>query len=580
MNTRLLFSLLGLAALGACANSPGTSAAGPAPSQPQATATTTTPPGAVLPAPAGGLTEDVLYALLLGEIAGQRGEPGLALEAYEQVALKTRDPRIVKRAVELAVRARAMDDATRLAQLWVDIDPDAYKARQILVPLLISQERYTQVMPHLKAMLAMKERPAALAFMHLQSTLGRYRDKAAVLAMVRELAGGYEGLPEAHYAVAQAALEAENASLAEQSLDRALVLRPGWEAAALLRGQAFQQRGDAAVLDYWQQFLRGNPEATEVRMAYAKSLAKAGRYQEARNEFAQMNKKAGNPGEINYAIGLLSLQVDDLDGAEQSLTEALKQGYHDDETIRLYLAQIHESRQRYDEALKRYDEIGTGPRYLDARIKSALLLGKMKRLAEARSRLEQLKPSEPSERVRVYQAEAQLLRDGGDLAGAFGVLDRAVQAMPDSGELLYDRAMAAEKIDRLDVLEADLRRLIKLDPEHAHAYNALGYTLADRTNRVAEAIGLIEQALKIAPDDPFIQDSMGWALFKSQRFAEAETYLRRAYELRADPEIAAHLGEVLWRQGRRDEARTLWESAARKYPENDVLRETMARLAR
>jgi tetratricopeptide (TPR) repeat protein len=574
MNTRLLLTWLGMAALSACAQTPNAGSTKPA-----QTATTASAPVAATPA-VSGLTEPILYTFLLGEIAGQRGEDGLAAEALAEVASKTRDTRLVRRAVEFALKARKAEEALGLANLWVELEPNSYKARQVLIPLLIGQERYAVAMPHLRAVLAMKDRTPAMSFMHLQSLLGRYKNKMAGLVLVRELAQGYETLPEAQYAVAQAAWQANQYDQAADALDLALRAKPGWETAALMRGQLIQRQDDAAMLAYWKTFLQVNPDANEVRMAYAKALAKAGRYHDARAEFTAMAKKAGNQAEIKYAIGLLSMQIDDLDGAESSFQEALKQGYNDDDTIRLYLAQISETRHRYEEALKRYDEVGPGDRYLDARLKGALVLGKLKRVTEGRSRLEQLNPANDSERVRIFQAEAQMMREGGDALGAFAVLDRAVRAMPDSDDLLYDRAMAAEKINRLDILEADLRRIIEIDPNHAHAYNALGYTLADRTKRIDEAIALLEKALKLSPDDAFILDSMGWAMFKARRFDEAENYLRRAYEARPDPEIAAHFGEVLWQRAKRDEARKLWGDASKKFPENDVLRETMARLMR
>jgi tetratricopeptide (TPR) repeat protein len=559
---------LGVVMLTACAQAPH--AESNAPVATSAENTTRAAPG--------GISEQVLYGLLLGEIAAQRGEAGLAAEAYTDIAQKTRDARVVRRAVELSVKARDLVGAARLAGQWVELEPDSFKARQVLIPLLLGQDRYPDAMPHLKAILAMKDRTPAMNFMHLQSIMGRYRDKAAGLALVLELAGNYSGLAEAQLAVAQAAWQASQYELAGKSLDQALKLKPGWEVAVLFRGQVYQQQGEAALLAYWKDFLKTHPEADEVRMAYAKALAKAGRYQEARDAFGGLSSKAGNQAEIAYAIGLLSMQVNDLDGAETSFLSALKQGYQDEDGIRLYLAQISESRLRYEEALKRYDAIGPGERYLEARLKSALVLGKLKRIAEGKARLDALSPGNSREKVQIIQAEAQMMRESGDLIGAFTVLDRAVKVLPDSDDLLYDRAMAAEKINRLDILEADLRRLIQMDPEHAHAYNALGYTLADRTNRIEEAIQLLEKALKLAPDDAFILDSMGWALFKAKRLDESLNYLRRAYTGRADPEIAAHLGEVLWQHGQRDEARNLLSSVAKQFPDNDVLRDTIARL--
>jgi tetratricopeptide (TPR) repeat protein len=574
MHTPNLILSTCLVALTACAEMP--TAQSGTPREAAASQAAAAPP----PVVTSGLTEPVLYSLLLGEIAAQRGEPVLAAEAYADLALKTRDARVVKRAVDLAVKARKMELATRLAVLWVELEPESYKARQVVVPLLVGEGRYRDAQPHLKALLGMKERPPSMNFLHMQALLGRPKDKSASLDLIKEIAAAYPTLPEAHYAVAQAAWQADQVDQATKSLDEALRLKPVWEAAALFRGQIYQRQSEPALLAYWQAYLQRNPDAAEVRMAYAKALAKSGQYREARAEFSTLTSKSGNNAEVSYAIALLSMQINDFESAETYLQAALKQGYPDQSILRLYLAQVSEGRQRYDEALSRYDEVDGAERALEARLKAVVLLGKLKRVAEAKLRLDSLKPDNDRERIDIVQAEAQMLREAGDPAGAFAVLDKALRAMPDATELLYDRAMAAEKINRLDVLEADLRRLIELDPDHAHAYNALGYTLADRTPRLDEAIKLIEKALKLAPDDAFILDSMGWAMFKAKRYEESETYLRRAYGNRPDVEIAAHLGEVLWSRGRQDEASKVWSEAARLSPDNEVLRETQKRLKR
>ena len=570
MTAKTLFLPLLLTTLAACAQVPNSNEPKPA----AALSTDKTQ----AETPVSGLSESVLYQLLLGEIAAQRGEPQLAAEAYVDLASKTRDARVAKRAVEMAIKARQMEQALIAARLWVELEPDNARGRQVLVPLLVSKGLMSEAKPHLQSLLAGKNRSTAMDFLHMQSLLGRYQDKDAGLALVEDIAKDYLSLPESHYAVAQAAWQAGKLDRAAQAIDVALELKPGWEAAALFRGQLFQREGDAALLAYWKDYLAANPNAGEVRMAYAKALARTGEYNEARAEFGQLMKQSGDNPEIAYAIGLLSLQINDFDGAEASLLQALELGYPDEATVRMYLAQVSESRERPDEALARYDAIGPGDRYLESRIKSAVLLGKLKRTQEGKARLDTIQPASDKERVQLIQAEAQMLRESGDLRGAFAVLDRAVKAAPDSTDLLYDRAMAAEKIDRLDVLEADLRRIIKLEPEFAHAYNALGYTLADRTQRIDEALQVLEKAIKLSPDDAFILDSMGWALFKAKRLPEAETHLRKAYTNRADPEIAAHLGEVLWVLGKKDEARRVWGEASKLHPDNAVLRETVARL--
>jgi tetratricopeptide (TPR) repeat protein len=255
----------------------------------------------------------------------------------------------------------------------------------------------------------------------------------------------------------------------------------------------------------------------------------------------------------------------------------LELNYKDPDVVRFYLGQLNEDRKRPDEALKWYSAVAQGEQFIPAQARYAAILAKQGRLPEARKHLQQATASSPQQRVQLTQAEAQLLRDANAYQEAFDVLGQALAQMPDNPDLLYDHAMAAEKLNRLDILEANLKQLIKLRPDHAHAYNALGYTLADRNQRVEEAYRLIETALKLAPDDPFIQDSMGWVLYRMGRNQEGLDYLQRAFKQRPDAEIAAHLGEVLWVLDQRDGARKIWTEALKAHPDNELLQGTVKR---
>jgi len=567
MNAKPLVMILALASLAACAQSPAVSAGKVVP---EATA----PAKSV-----SALTSQILYQFLLGEIAGQRGDLGLAKEAYADLAHKTRDARVVRRAAEIATYARDMDKAAEMARLWVELEPDSPRARQYLGTTLIGTDRLSEAKPHLEALLRTSERPVGETFMQLHGLLGRYKDKMAVLALVKELAGAYPAVPEAHLAVAQSALGAGQHAQALTALDAALRLKPDWEAAALVKGQALARTGDEAVLAYWQGFVERNPGAERVRLARAKGLAKVGRYEEARKEFDALVVNSPDNPDLRFAIGLLAMQMNDLDAAEQYLTQALERGFQDEGLVGSYLGQVDEGRQRYEKAVGWYLKVEPGEHYFQARLKAAVVLGKLARVDEGRALLRQLEAGSGAEKVQVVQAEAQLLREAARYQDAYDVLSQALAGMPDSGDLLYDRAMIAERVGKLDTAEADLRRLIKLEPEHAHAYNALGYTLVDRTTRLDEGIALLEKALKLSPDDPFILDSMGWAQFKAGRLNAAVDYLKRAYGQRPDPEIAAHLGEALWAAGQRDAARLVWQGSLREHPDNDVLKETLSRFA-
>jgi tetratricopeptide (TPR) repeat protein len=356
-----------------------------------------------------------------------------------------------------------------------------------------------------------------------------------------------------------------------------LRLRPNWEAVALFKGKVLQAKGEPAVLDYWRGYLEQHPGAREVRMAYAQMLARADRLAEARNEFQTLLRDAPDNPDVHAAVGLLAMQMNDLDAAEANLKLAIEHGHGEPDTVRMYLGQLDEGRRRYEDALVWYRAIQDGKQVFEARMREAQVLAKLGRSEQALQLLRAQEAGDEAERVMLIQNEAQVLREAGDHAGAYAALDRGLVQLPDNPELLYDRAMAAEKVDRLDQVEKDLRKLIELRPEHAHAYNALGYTLADRTGRIDEAIALLGKALALAPEDPFILDSMGWALYKARRLEESVGYLRRALKGRDDPEIAAHLGEVLWQLGERDEARRIWQGSLKSHPDNERLRETLSR---
>ncbi len=250
----------------------------------------------------------------------------------------------------------------------------------------------------------------------------------------------------------------------------------------------------------------------------------------------------------------------------------------DDTPALLFLAQIAEESQRFNEAIDWLAKVPAGDGRLPATIRQAVLLAKTKRLEAARALLNEFETSRTRERAQLISAEAMILRDAQRPQEAVAVLDEGLKKLPDQPELLYDYAMATERLDRLEDTERALRRLMELHPDNAHAFNALGYTLADRNIRLAEARSLIEEALRLAPDDAQIIDSMGWVLFRLGDYEGAVTQLQRAYALQPDAEVAAHLGEALWVSGRRDEARQLLEDARRKAPDNTVLQDTLVRL--
>ncbi len=524
------------------------------------------------------LSETILYEFLLAEIAGQRGNVGLAAQAYIDLAKRTRDPRIARRATEVALYARMNNAAVEAAKIWYETEPESQRPLQALAGLLVAGGRYDEALPYLKKLLAATSNGPGNGFVQLTRTLASAQDKKAALKLVQDAAADYPRLPEAHFAIAQAAGNAGEDRLALEEVRKARELRPDWEAAALLEAQVLQKKSGDDALAVLAQFLKKYPDAREVRLNYARMLVAQKRLADARSEFQKL--LAGFPGntDVMFAVALLSLQLNDYAAAETNLKRLLESNYRDKDNVRLYLGQAAEEQKNFPEALRWYGEVAEGEQYVQAQIRYAQVLSKEGKLEAARAHLQQASARSGEQRVQLILAEAQLLRDANQPKAGFDLLARALDRLPNDPDLLYDYAMLAERIERMDILETSLRKLIGLRPEHAHAYNALGYSLADRNQRLPEARELIEKALKLAPDDFFIIDSMGWVLYRMGDLKDALGYLRRAFAGRPDPEIAAHLGEVLWALGERDAAERVWRDASQKSPENETLVNTVKRL--
>ncbi|MBS1146232.1 MAG: hypothetical protein H6R08_408 [Proteobacteria bacterium] len=521
------------------------------------------------------LTPEILFKFLVAEVAGQRGAIGIAKSTYLDLARQTQDPRVARRAAEVAMFARDQSGALEATRLWAAGEQGSERAQQTLVALLLNEGKLDEAEPILRALL---KGDAANGFMHLSALMGKMRDTRAALELVERLAVDYPALPEARFAVAQAAANAGRFDAALAALQQADGLRPGWESAALMRAQVLGKSSRADALTFMRDFLAVHADAREVRLAYARALVNANQFSEARAEFSRLTRDFPRNSEVSFAAGLLSLQMGDVGAARDLLTQALEYDPRDPDTVYYYLGQVAEQMKEPEVAAAHYAEVKTGNYLVSARARQAALLARAGKLDEARALLAATRGENESQNVRLIQAQAELLRESKVATAAFEVLSEGLKRYPDSADLLYDRAMAAEKLDKLEVVEADLRRVIALRPDDAQAYNALGYTLADRTKRLAEALTLLDKALSLAPEDPFILDSVGWAQYRSGNLARAQEYLERAYKLRPDPEIAAHLGEVLWARGQRDEAGNLWQTSLQTHPQNEVLLETLRRL--
>ena len=536
--------------------------------------------------PAQTYSPEVMYRILVGEIALQRGEPALAARAYYEAARDSQDPTLARRATEIALFARQRGLAMDAAQLWQKLDPSSDRARQ-MVTMLAQPGASGDLKNDLERVFAdaaANGQTLGDAFLQLNRALSSQPDKTSVYHLVTDLAKPYPGAAEAHFAVALAGFNTGLADLeilaaSAREIDRALELKPGWERAVLVKADILAKSSPDNAIRYLNAFLAETPGSRAASGALAQLYVEQKRYGDARGVFQRLLDAEPSDRELQYAVAAISVQMKDYPTAEHLFQELKKAGFGEPGAVAFYLAEIAEETHRYDDAIARYREVTDGDRAWLAKLRIAAVMGKQGKVEEARQFLAGLEADGRDQEIQAQQAEAQLLQDAHDYQGAYKVLNTALVGNPDSADLLYDVAMVAEKLNRLDEVESRLKRVIELKPDNAQALNALGYTLVDRTQRAAEGLKLIEKAHVLSPEDPFILDSMGWAHFRLGNLEESEKFLRRALSERPDPEIAAHLGEVLWAKGERGRAREVWQSALKETPDNPVLLNTVRRLA-
>lgn len=526
------------------------------------------------------LTAPILFDFLVGETALQRGNLDIAVNRYIKLAKTTRDPRLAKRATEISLHAGNPIAAEQAATMWIELEPDSPDARQTIAALLVNLGKLDAAKPHLEKLLASQTDQVGNAFMQLNQLLSRNPDRAATLRLVQHLSRPYKDSPEVHFAVSQAAWFANQHQLAQDEMQRALELRPDWEVAAVHNGRILQRISAADAGNFYRDYLQKFPASNEVRIAYTRSLIGDNQLDQAREQVQWLLDNNTNDPEITLATGLLAAEMGDFDTTESSFKKALDLGYKDANAVHFHLGQIYEETGRGDMAMQSYQMVKSGSRFLPAQIRYADLLATKGFLKEARMHLQNLPAANDQQTAHLILAEAQILRRTKAHQEVFNLLNDGLKKLPDYPELLYDRALAADKLGKFNILEEDLRKLIQLRPDNPHAYNALGYSYADRGKHLPEALNLIKRALELSPEDPYIMDSLGWVYYRMGNIAEGLNYLNLAFAAKPDPEIAAHLGEVLWIQGAKEDAKNIWRAALEKDPDNDVLLETLKRLTK
>jgi tetratricopeptide (TPR) repeat protein len=518
------------------------------------------------------------YHILVAELAAKRGNLKVALENYRAATQTSENPRLAEHALGIALFLEDYGAMLEIARRWHGLEPDSREARQALVLALLFNKRGDEVVDHLEAVRLAADDDGQGGFATLGALLGRVKDQDFLFQVARGLLNRHAQSPFANHLFALVAMDVREYEQALEAVNKTISLDSQWPPPYLLKARIKMAQGlsDEAVREL-AEAVAWFPDDRVLRTGYARLLVSTERLAEARREFQELAER--NPEDVNpiFALGLLAAEEGDYDQAVSRFMEVLQRGQRVME-IYFELGKVEEARGDYEEAKEWYGRVSSGDRFLTAQVRIGAVLAREKDLVGMAAHFDRLRQENPENIVFLYLSQANLLRDDKLYQAAYDLLTKALELKPEDEDLRYARAMAAERLDRLDVLERDLKILIEKDPDNGHALNALGYTLADRTERYQEALGYLKRAIALLPEDAAVLDSMGWIYYRLGDYGKSLEYLRDAYARNQDAEIASHLSEVLWVMGREDEAREIWQRALEQDPESEHLLELKERL--
>jgi len=529
------------------------------------------------------LTSQIVFQVLAAEVALQRDQPAPAYQTYLALARDTHDPRMAQRATEIALAAQSPSDALAAAQLWQQYAPNSERAAQLDASLLVlsgKPDDAEQILARELARVPAANRGSAI--LALQLLLSRGPNRIGGLHVLQDLLKNDMNRPEAQLAIARQQLVSDDAPGARKSLEQALALKPDYLPAALMlsqMGPEERKEGIASLEKYVQQ----NPKSHDARLALAQMYLASDRLDDAQKQFEIMHKNNANDLTPLMALALIKIQQKNFNEAQTYLTQYAQQAEKtpgaDPGQAYIYLAQLSLEQKNDAAAGDWLNKISpSSQQFVPAQITRAQLLAKQGKTDDARKLLANLQAPDPRDQALILRTDAAILFDAKRYPEAETRLQQATAQFPDDPDLTYDYAMSAEKTGHYDIMEAQLRKLIQTQPDNPQAYNALGYSLADRNQRLAEADKLVEKASSLAPNDAFIMDSVGWVKYRMGDTSDAIKLLRKAYDLQPNAEIGAHLGEVLWKTGNQDQARAAFRDARKLEPDNDTLVKTLQRL--
>lgn len=520
----------------------------------------------------------LMYEIMIAELAGRRGYLDIATEGYRAASERTDDPRLAERATKLAIYARDWQQAGESGKRWSELAPENLEALEILIQIFLRQNDAAGAAEQMYSLVQVSDAPTTITVDQIYGTVARESNTATAIQAMGLLRDRLPDEVSTNMAYSRLALNQGERNTALEAIDKAIEIDPHNGEARMVRAQILMSlgRGEEGLADL-QLAVANAPDDTNLHLGLARLLVDAERFDEAATEFESIFNKAGDDPQAVFTIGLLGLESKRNTAAARYFERLLELGEYEPEA-HFYLARIADSQQKYDEAIPHYEAVTSGDSYYDAQIRAAELYGLTDRLDIARARIDELKQGSPEDFMpQLIRAEARMLSEAGQGDEGLRVLTAGLEQFENHGSLLYTRALLAERQGDSDMFESDLKILIREEPENAHALNALGYFYADENINLDEAQVLLEKANRLLPQDPAILDSLGWLYYRQGKIDDALQFLEAAHDLLADPEIAGHLGEVLWADGNQSLARAVWDKALAESPHDDKLKSVVER---
>lgn len=517
------------------------------------------------------IDEEVLYLLMAAELAGQRNQYYLALDAYLQAAKRVDDPRVAERAVKIGLFLKDDKRTQEALGVWLAKDGKNLGARKFAVLLAIKSGDSKAALENLDALL--NDDPAGFeaGLLEMVKILDKEGRTQFTYDQLEALSKKHPQQAEVFFVQAVVATMLPNTALAQEKIDRVLQLQPDWNKAIIFQAQLAGKAGDLPkARRYLEKAVKQAPEDVQLRKMLLEVLVNTGAYDDALRVCQNVLEEKPDDGEALFSMALIHMQQNQFDKAENNLEKLLANPEWSSQAA-FYLGKIELERRHVDKALTWFGKVREGNYAFDADMASVSILMNQKRFDDVSTRIQRMEHKYPEQKLRILLVKAELNNQTGNYREAYDELTTALNDAPDNRDLLYARALVAERIGKLDVLEADLRKILLKNPDDIGALNALGYTLTDKTTRYDEADKFLNQALKLQPDEAVIIDSYGWLQYKRGNLDLALEYLRKAYAKEPENEIAAHLAEVLWAMGNRKEAKELFEAAYKKSPSDEYL---------